>query len=337
VVTRERRIHMPPPSLDVVGIGNAIVDIIAHSDDAFLDRHGMRKGGMTLIDEARAESLYDLMGPAIQLSGGSAGTTIAGLASLGARTGYIGKVKEDALGRIFRHDITSAGVEFSTRPAADGPATARCLIFVTPDAQRTMNTYLGACVNLSPGDVDEDMIRDTKITYLEGYLYDPPHAQEAFHRAAGIAHAAGRKVALSLSDRFCVERYRDRFRALTELHVDYLFANESEITALFETDFDAALAEAAKAVELAVVTRGAAGSVAATKTEVVRIDAAPIEQVVDTTGAGDLFASGFLFGLARERSLAECGRLASLAAAEIISHYGGRPETPLTDYVAARS
>ena len=328
---------MQAEELDVVGIGNAIVDIIAHADDAFLDRQGMQKGAMTLIDEARAESLYAAMGPAMQLSGGSAGNTIAGVASLGARTGYIGKVKDDALGRIFRHDITTAGVRFPTPAAKNGPATARCLIFVTPDAQRTMNTYLGACVNLSPTDVDETLIRSAKITYLEGYLYDPPQAQEAFHRAAAIAHEAGRKVALSLSDRFCVERYRDRFRELADIHVDYLFANEGEITALFETDFDTALSRAVKMVEIAAVTRGAEGSVVATKSSTIKVAAVPVARVVDTTGAGDLYASGFLFGLARESELSECGRLASLAAAEIISHYGGRPEIPLAEYVAAHS
>ncbi|HTT84857.1 MAG TPA: adenosine kinase [Rhizomicrobium sp.] len=325
---------MQPTELDVVGIGNAIVDIIAHADDALLARHDMQKGGMTLIDEARAERLYAEMGPAVQLSGGSAGNTIAGLASLGARTGYIGKVKEDALGRIFRHDITAAGVKFPTRPASDGPATARCLIFVTPDAQRTMNTYLGACVNLSPDDVDEELIRAAKITYLEGYLYDPPHAKSAFHRAAEIAHAAGRKVALSLSDSFCVNRYRNEFRDLARLHVDYLFANEHEIAALYETNLGDALSRIAEEVEVAAVTRGAAGSVIATKIETLRIAAAPVARIIDTTGAGDLYAAGFLFGLARGRDLAECGRLASLAAAEIISHYGGRPETPLDEYVA---
>jgi sugar/nucleoside kinase (ribokinase family) len=325
---------MQMTELDVVGIGNAIVDIIAHADEAFLARHGMQKGGMTLIDETRAEALYLEMGPAIQLSGGSAGNTIAGLASLGARTGYIGKVKEDALGHIFHHDISAAGVKFPTRAATEGPATARCLIFVTPDAQRTMNTYLGACVNLSVDDVDEELIRAAKITYLEGYLYDPPHAKAAFHRAAEIAHAAGRKVALSLSDSFCVNRYRDEFRDLTRLHIDYLFANEHEITVLFETNLEDALSRIVNEVEVAAVTCGATGSVIVTKSERQHIDAAPVSQVIDTTGAGDLYAAGFLFGLARNLPLAECGRLASLAAAEIISHYGGRPETPLDVFVA---
>ncbi len=297
----------------------------------------MQKGGMTLIDESRAEALYAEMGPAVQLSGGSAGNTIAGLASLGARTGYIGKIKDDALGRIFRHDITSAGVAYPTAAAKEGPATARCLIFITPDAQRTMNTYLGACANLASEDIDEALIRSAQITYLEGYLYDPPHAQAAFHRAAEIAHDSGRKVALSLSDRFCVERYRDKFRALAELHIDYLFANEGELTALYETDTERAVSEVVTAVEIAAITRGAAGSIVATKSSRTEVGAAAVDRVVDTTGAGDLYASGFLFGLARGRPLAECGRLASLAAAEIISHYGGRPETPLKEYVAARN
>lgn len=328
---------MPVPELDVVGIGNAIVDIIAHADDRFLAQHGMAKGGMMLIDEAKAEALYAAMGPAVQLSGGSAANTIAGLASLGATTGYIGKVKEDALGDIFRHDISSAGVRFPTRAAGDGPATARCLIFVTPDAQRTMNTFLGASANLSPADVDETLVGSARITYLEGYLYDPPHAKAAFHRAAEIAHRAGRKVALSLSDRFCVERYRSEFRNLAELHVDYLFANESEIEALFETDVQSALPLVVSAVEIAAITQGSRGSLVATKKDQVHVEAAPVDHVVDTTGAGDLYAAGFLFGLARGRPLAECGRLASLAAAEIISHYGGRPETPLLEYVRQRT
>lgn len=327
---------MQPPELDVVGIGNAIVDIIAHADDAFLAEHGMQKGGMMLIDEAKAEALYGAMGPTVQLSGGSAANTIAGLASLGSVTGYIGKVKEDTLGQIFRHDIRSAGVRFPTQPAQDGPSTARCLIFVTADAQRTMNTYLGASANLSPADVDEGLIRSAKITYLEGYLYDPPHAKAAFHRAAEIAHDAGRKVALSLSDRFCVERYRSEFRNLAELHIDYLFANESEIEALFGNGLLSALPRVTSAVEIAAITRGVEGSLIATKEGRIDVAAAPIDRVVDTTGAGDLYAAGFLFGLARDRTLEECGRLASLAAAEIISHYGGRPETPLHEYVRTR-
>jgi sugar/nucleoside kinase (ribokinase family) len=276
------------------------------------------------------------MGPAMQLSGGSAGNTIAGLASLGAKTGYIGKVRNDPLGDIFRHDITGAGVTFPTAAAPDGPATARCLIFVTPDAQRTMNTYLGACVNLTPEDVDAGLIEAAKITYLEGYLYDPPQAQEAFHRASDIAHRAGRKVALSLSDGFCVDRHRAEFLELTKNHIDYLFANESELMSLFQCDFDQAIKNITGLVDIAAVTRGAAGSVIAAKAGVVQLAAAPVAQIVDTTGAGDLYAAGFLYGLASDQPIEACARIASLAAAEIISHFGGRPETPLKDYLAAR-
>jgi sugar/nucleoside kinase (ribokinase family) len=325
---------MTAPTLDVVGIGNAIVDIIDNTDDAFLARHGMAKGGMALIDEAQAEAIYAAMGPAIELSGGSAGNTVAGLASLGARCGYIGKVRDDQLGAVFRHDITAAGVTFPTPSASDGPATARCLILVTDDAQRTMNTFLGACVNLRPEDVDETLISAAKVTYLEGYLYDPPHAQEAFRKAAAIARGAGRKVALSLSDSFCVHRHREAFLDLLQT-VDILFANEAELTALFETeDFDAALEAVRGRVALAAVTRGERGAVIVTRDETVKTPAAPVPRIVDTTGAGDLFAAGFLFGLTRNLPLAECGRIAALAAAEIISHYGGRPETPLSSYVA---
>jgi sugar/nucleoside kinase (ribokinase family) len=327
---------MTAPTLDVVGIGNAIVDIIDNTDDGFLSRHGMAKGGMALIDEAQAEAIYDAMGPAIELSGGSAGNTIAGLASLGAKCGYIGKVKDDQLGRVFRHDITAAGIVFPTPSTTDGPATARCLILVTPDAQRTMNTFLGACVNLRPEDIDEALISSAKVTYLEGYLYDPPHAQEAFRKAAAVARAAGRKVALSLSDSFCVVRHREAFLHLLR-SVDVLFANAAELCALFETeDFDAAIELVRGQVALAAVTRGAEGAVIVSAFETVAVPAAPVARVVDTTGAGDLFAAGFLYGLTRDLPLAECGRLGAAAAAEIISHYGGRPETPLSAYVTAR-
>ena len=324
-------------TLDVVGIGNAIVDIIDNTDDAFLARHGMAKGGMTLVDEAQAEAIYAAMGPALELSGGSAGNTIAGLASLGAACGYIGKVRDDQLGQVFRHDITAAGVRFSTPPATEGPATARCLILVTPDAQRTMNTFLGACVNLTPDDIDPELIASAKVTYLEGYLYDPPHAQEAFRKAAALARGAGRKVALSLSDSFCVHRYRAEFLQLMD-SVDILFANEAEICALFETeDFDAAVAAVRGKVGVAAVTRGAQGATIVSGDQIVHVKAAPVERVVDTTGAGDLFAAGFLYGLTRDLPLAECGRIGALAAAEIISHYGGRPETPLSAYIQTKA
>jgi sugar/nucleoside kinase (ribokinase family) len=323
---------MPNAALDVVGIGNAIVDIIDNTDDAFLAAHGMAKGSMALIDEARAEAIYEAMGPAIELSGGSAGNTIAGLASLGSRCGYIGKVRDDQLGGVFRHDITAAGVAFPTPAATSGPATARCLILVTPDGQRTMNTFLGACVNLGPEDLDEALIASARYTYLEGYLFDPPHAQEAFRRAARVAHGAGRKVALTLSDSFCVERHRDAFLDLLD-SVDLLFANETEICALFQTDFDGAVRAVRGKTALAAITRSEHGSVVVAGADVITAPAAPIARLVDTTGAGDLYAAGFLHGLTTAQPLADCARLGHLAAAEIISHYGGRPETPLSDYV----
>jgi sugar/nucleoside kinase (ribokinase family) len=322
-------------NLDVVGIGNAIVDVIAPADDAFLDAHGMAKGGMMLVDESRAQAIYAQMGSSIIASGGSAGNTIAGIASLGGRTAYIGKVRDDEFGRAFRHDITAIGAIYRTPAATEGPSTAQCLILVTPDSQRTMNTYLGACVNIGPEDIDEELIRSANYTYLEGYLYDDPAAKRAFHSAAEIAHAAGRKVALSLSDGFCVERHRADFLQLVDHHVDVLFANEGEVTALFECGWNDAIARLRQVTELAAVTRGAAGSVAFSKDEMIEIAAAPVDDVVATTGAGDLYAAGFLFGLTRGLSLRECGRIGSIAAAEIISHYGARPQTPLNALIKA--
>jgi sugar/nucleoside kinase (ribokinase family) len=325
---------MAEAPLAVVGIGNAIVDIIAHAEDGFLAAQSMAKGGMALIDEARAESLYRAIGPAIEASGGSAANTIAGIASLGGRAGYIGKVRDDGLGTVFRHDMIATGARFTTAPATTGPSTARCIILVTPDAQRTMNTYLGACVDLGPEDVDAELVLSAEVTYLEGYLYDPPRAKEAFHQAAEIAHAAGRKVALSLSDAFCVERYRDAFLELVRHHVDILFANEAEITALFRSDFDAAVAQIQGLCGIAALTRSEKGSVIVSEGGPIAVPAASATRVVDTTGAGDLYAAGFLHGLTTGRSLAESGRLAGLCAAEIISHYGARPETPLSAYVS---
>jgi sugar/nucleoside kinase (ribokinase family) len=327
---------MTTAKLDVVGIGNAIVDVIGQSDDAFLAAQAMDKGAMMLIDEPRAETIYGAMGPGIEASGGSAGNTVAGIASLGGRAGYIGKVRDDLLGKVYRHDITAAGVAFPTPAAATGPATARCLILVTPDAQRTMNTFLGACVGLGPDDVDADFVASAQVTYMEGYLYDPPLAQEAFRKAARIAHAAGRKVALSLSDSFCVHRHRQAFLDFIEGHVDVLFANEAELTALAGTEnFEEAVASVRRLTELAAVTRGAEGSVVVTRDQIIEVPAATVERVVDTTGAGDLYAAGFLYGLTRNLPLAECGRIGSIAAAEIISHYGARPETPLAALIQA--
>jgi sugar/nucleoside kinase (ribokinase family) len=326
---------MTAATLDVVGIGNAIVDVIAHSNDAFLAQQGLNKGGMALVDTARAEALYAVMGPGIEASGGSAGNTMAGIASLGGSGAYIGKVRNDELGDVFRHDMTAIGVRFTTAPATSGPPTARCLILVTPDAQRTMNTFLGACVDLGPEDVDAEIVAAAQVTYLEGYLFDPPRAKEAFRKAAGLAHAAGRRVSLSLSDPFCVGRYRAEFRELVENHVDVLFANESEICSLYETeDFDAAVAQVRGHCEIAALTRSEKGSVVVAGTHAHLIDAARVEKVLDTTGAGDLYASGFLFGLTHGRDLATCGKLGSLCAAEAISHFGARPETPLKTLAA---
>ncbi len=324
---------MTEATLDVVGIGNAIIDLLAHAEDGFLVEHSLAKGAMTLIDEPTAELLYAAMGPATRASGGSAGNTIAGLGSLGAACGYIGKLRDDELGAAYRHDLVNGGVKFTTAMAPDGPATARCIIFVTSDAERTMNTYLGACVNLTVDDIDADLVASAKITYFEGYLYDEPHAKSAFHHAADIAHAAGRKVALSLSDAFCVERHRADFLDLIATRVDIVFANESELLALFETeDFEAALGQLTAMAEVTAVTLGSRGSVAIRGSERTSCPAAPIDRVVDTTGAGDLYAAGFLYGLTRDLPLAECARIGGLAAAEVISHFGARPEVPLREY-----
>jgi sugar/nucleoside kinase (ribokinase family) len=318
--------------LDVVGIGNAIVDVIAQTDDGFLARERLTKGAMQLIDAARAEALYAAMGPALEMSGGSAGNTMAGIASLGGKGAYIGKVRNDELGRVFAHDMRAIGVRFDTAPLTEGPPTARSLILVTADAQRTMNTFLGACTELGPEDVAPELVAAAQVTYLEGYLFDPPRAKAAFQKAAALAHAAGRKVSLTLSDAFCVSRYRAEFRALIEGHVDILFANEAEITSLYETShFDEALRAVRGHCEIAALTRSEHGSVVVTGDATHRIPAARIDTLVDTTGAGDLYAAGFLYGLTHGRDLATAGRLGSLAAAEVIGHYGARPETSLKE------
>jgi len=323
---------------DVVGIGNAIVDVLAHAEEGFLAEHGLNKGTMTLIDAERATALYGAMGPGIEVSGGSAANTIAGLASLGSRAGYIGKLGADELGRIFRHDIRANGVAFETPAATSKTPTARCLIFVTPDAQRTMNTYLGACIELSPADIDPATIGRAKVTYLEGYLWDPPAAKQAFLKAAKIAHEAGRKVALSLSDPFCVDRHRDEFRDLLRDHVDILFANEAEICSLWQVEsFDQALAKTRGLCETAALTQSAKGSLVLWGQETHMIEAAPVARVVDTTGAGDLYAAGFLHGYCRGLPPTDCGRYASLAAAEAISHFGARPERPLAQLLHTES
>lgn len=327
---------MTDRELDVVGIGNAIVDVLGHAEDDFLAEQRLEKGTMALIDAERAEALYAKMGPAVEVSGGSAANTIAGVASLGGRTAFVGKVSNDQLGGIFRHDIRAAGVTFDTAPSVSGVPSARCLIFVTPDAQRTMNTFLGACLELGPDDIDAALVARARVTYLEGYLWDPPLAKQAFLKAARIAHQAGRKIALSLSDPFCVERHRAEFVDLVKNHVDILFANEHEICSLWQVgDFDSALQVTRGHCEVAALTRSEKGSVILGGDEIHVVDAVSVAKVVDTTGAGDLYAAGFLFGLTGGRGLYECGRIASLAAAEAISHFGARPETPLTELLLA--
>jgi adenosine kinase len=320
-----------PAAYDVLGIGNAIVDVIARTEDDFLAKHGMSKGAMTLIDEPRAEAIYAAMGPATEISGGSAANTIAGIASFGARAAFVGKVKKDTLGKAFAHDIRATGVAFETPAAADGPSTARSYILVTPDGERTMNTYLGAAQNLTAADIDEKQIASARWVYLEGYLWDPPPAKEAFRKAADIAHSASRKVALTLSDAFCVDRYRDEFLQLMRSGaVDLVFANESELKSLYQTaDFDTAVKALRNDVKLAAVTRSEKGCVVISRESHESVSAAPIEKFVDATGAGDLFAAGFLTGLARDQDHRNCARLGAIAAAEVIQHLGARPETSL--------
>ena len=322
---------MTSTRFDVLGIGNAIVDIIARAEDDFLASQSMHKGSMSLIDEPRAEAIYDAMGPAMEISGGSAANTIVGIASLGGAAAFIGKVKDDELGRAFAHDIRAAGVAFDTAPAADGPSTARCYVLVTPDGERTMNTYLGAAQDLHSNDIDEEAIAAARITYLEGYLWDPPHAKEAFLKAAKIAHNAKRRVALTLSDAFCVDRWRDEFLGLIRSGtVDILFANERELHSLYQTaDFDTAVNALREDAKLAVITRSEKGCLVVTREQTDAVHALPVDRVVDATGAGDLFAAGFLTGLARGSSDRDAARLGALAAAEVIQHMGARPETSL--------
>jgi sugar/nucleoside kinase (ribokinase family) len=324
-----------PAEIDVVGIGNALVDVISHEVDEFIDSLGVPKGAMTLIDEQRATDIYAAMGAAIEISGGSAANTIVGVAALGGTARYIGKVRNDQLGAVFTHDLRATGVHYDVTAAATGPSTGCCLIVVTPDAQRTMNTFLGASVHLNPTDVDGDAVRAAKVLYLEGYLFDPPEAQEAFRVAATHANDAGRTVALTLSDSFCVERHRDAFVDLVDHHVDLLFANEAEILALYQTDsFDEAAERVRGHGAIAALTRSEHGSVIVTADEMITVPAHPVDELVDTTGAGDLYAAGFLFGFSRGLDLSTCGALGSLAAAEVISHVGARPQADLAALAA---
>lgn len=317
---------------DVVAIGNAIVDIIGRCDDAFLASHGATKGAMTLVDADRVVSLYASMGPGIEASGGSAANTMAGLASFGGRAAFIGKVADDEFGKIFAHDINAIGVTFDSAPVSGSDPTGRCLILVTPDGERTMNTYLGIATELDAAQVDPELIKASGIVYLEGYLFDRPAAKTAFREAVKIANAAGRQVALTLSDAFCVDRHRAEFLELIRSGIAILFANEAEITSLYETSsFDDAAARAAADTKLAVLTRSEKGSVILSGGKSVTVPVSPVAKVVDSTGAGDLYAAGFLFGLSRGLELEKSGHMASLAAAEIISHVGARPAQNLGD------
>ena len=342
---------MSAHSFDVCAIGNALVDVIAEADENFLHAHKIAKGAMTLVDAERAAELYDVIGPAVQMSGGSAGNTVAGIASLGGKPAYMGKVKADQLGAIFRHDMHALGVHFATPPAPErrqaiapvpidrraGAPTGRCLILVTPDAQRSMSTYLGAAVEFGPEDIQPEIIAHSQVTYLEGYLFDPPPAKEAFHRAAKIAHESKHLLSLTLSDVFCVERHRAEFIELVKNDVDILFANQNELLALYQTkDLDTAVAEARKHCKIAVTTRSEKGAIIAAGQDTIEIPAEPVHKVIDTTGAGDLFAAGFLFGYTQKRSLDQCARIGAVCAAEVISHYGPRPQTSLKKLIGEK-
>ncbi|HRD45908.1 MAG TPA: adenosine kinase [Caulobacter sp.] len=321
---------------DVAAIGNAIVDVIAPCDEAFLEAESLVKGSMQLVEEAQAIALYGRMAPGMETSGGSAGNTVAGVASLGGKAAYLGKVAADQLGDVYEHDMRAIGVHFDTPRLVGGPATARSMINVTPDGQRTMCTYLGASIELTPDDVDPAVIEGSTIVYLEGYLFDPSEARRAFAKAAGLAHAAGRTIAITLSDAFVVDRHREALLGFIEGQCDIVLANEAELKALFETDdFDAAAAKLGAMTRVCAITRGAAGSLLLSGADSVRIAACPVEKVVDTTGAGDQYAAGFLLGIARGLPLAVAGKLGSLAAAEVIGHYGPRPQAALLDLAKA--
>jgi len=321
--------------LDVLGIGNAIVDVLAHTSDDVILSHGLPKGSMTLIDAERADALYVDIGASLEISGGSGANTIAGAASFGADVAFIGKVRDDKLGDTFSRDIRGTGALFQTAPLTQGPGTARCLIMVSPDGQRTMSTYLGAAVELGPEDIDTEVVGRAKVTYLEGYLWDPPRAKEAFRTAMAAAHARNRRVALTLSDTFCVERHREEFRALVENDVDILFANEEEVRALYEVaTLDEALAAVRGRCDIVAVTRSEKGSLVSSDGNFHEVSAEPVETIVDTTGAGDSYAAGFLYGLTHGLDLPLCGRLGSIAAAEIISHFGARPQVDLAELAA---
>jgi sugar/nucleoside kinase (ribokinase family) len=321
---------------DVVGIGNAIVDVISRESETFIVEHGLVKAAMTLIDSGRATELYDEMNPALETSGGSAANTIAGLASFGADVAYIGKVRDDQLGDVFGHDIRAVGVDYEVAPATEGPPTARCLIVVTPDAARTMNTFLGVSSLLAPDDIDETVVAAADVLYCEGYIWDMDISKDAIRKAVGAARAANRKVSFTLSDTFCVERHHDEWLDLVDGPIDILFGNEHELEALYLCDLESAIDRIQGRVEVACVTMGANGSVLVTADERIEVPAEPVAEVVDTTGAGDLYASGFLYGYTHGLDLRTCGTLASLAASEAISHVGARPLVDLAELAAGR-
>jgi sugar/nucleoside kinase (ribokinase family) len=329
---------MTAKSLDVVGIGNAIVDVLVQADDRFLDDHGLTKGTMALVDEQQAERLYASVGPGLETSGGSAANTLAGIAQLGGRAGFIGRVRNDQLGGIFAHDIRSVGTRFETPAATVGPSTARCLILVTPDAQRTMCTFLGASVGLHPDDLDLSMVAEAKVLYLEGYLWDSDEAKQAFLAAAAVARAQGGEVALSLSDAFCVERHRDSFQELVDGHVDILFANEMEITALYKANsFEEAAEQVRGRCRIAALTRSEQGSLILSGSQTIPVEPFRLGALVDTTGAGDLYAAGFLHAHTQGESLETCGRLGSLCAGAVVTQLGPRPQGSLRELVAAHT
>jgi len=324
-----------PKSLDVVGIGNAIVDVLVQADEAVLEAHGLTKGTMALVDEQQAERLYASVGPGLETSGGSAANTLAGIAQLGGKAGFIGRVRDDQLGAIFSHDIRSVGARFETPAATSGASTARCLIMVTPDAQRTMCTYLGASVGLDPADLDLDLVRQAQVLYLEGYLWDSDEAKRAFIAAAEAARSSGGQVALSLSDAFCVDRHRQSFQELVDGHVDVLFANEMEITSLYETDsFEEAADQVRGRCKVAALTRSEQGSLLLSGDKTIAVPPVHLGDLVDTTGAGDLYAAGFLFGYTRGESLERCGQLGSICAGQVVTQLGPRPQGSLAELVA---
>jgi len=319
---------------DLVGIGNALVDVLAPIEDVFLEAHSLDKGAMTLVDTERSSAIYDDMLSTQEVSGGSCGNTMAGFASLGGKAAFIGKVRDDRFGKVFRHDMQALGVDFATTAACKGPATGSCLVLITPDAQRTMCTNLGAASNLTPADIGKEVIQSAKIVYMEGYLFDPPAAQVAFAEAADLAHEVGRKVSITLSDPFCVDRHRHAFQMLVADHTDILFGNEDEVKSLYQVDdLDTALQHLRENCEIACITRGNKGSVILSGHEIHIIDPLPLDRVVDTTGAGDQYAAGFLYGYTQGMDLKHCGQIATVTATEAIGHIGARPQTDFKELV----